>query len=270
LAIPLIISQIYIENKNANLTEVKNVSDINLNKTTELYSIQYAFADKENYRMWTERSFKGKYQQEIVITSYFICPLVDSSNYPVSRMKNNLVWIGVSFSEDFSNRVFENEEKQNKAIGNFIRSTPELYKNHRFQTNYLRNLIRNDDFNSYFYPLKRQFPKMNKNDVLILKEINTAVEDRASDNVKWFFRAFMGGNLIWLIFIGFAAMNKNELTKFNKKQKEPFSWKYFTQDIVWVKAFRGTLVLVSINLIVYIILYFSDINFNNSYELLKW
>lgn|GEM_PF-1492088 len=269
IAVPLIISQIYIENKNANLTEIRNISDIDFNKTTELYSIQNALVNKENYKMWVERSFKGKYQEKIVIRCYYMCPLIDDLSQHLN-LKESRIWIGVSFSEDFSNRVFENKEKQNKAINNFISSTPELYKNHKFQTNYLKNLIRDDDFNSYFYLLKRQLPEIKKNDVLILKEPSATAKSKASANSKWFFRIFMGGNLIWLILIVFSGVDKKELTKFNKKQKKAFSWKSSVQDYIWIKAFWGTSILIAINLFLFVFMYLADINFNNSYDLLRW
>jgi len=270
LAIPLMISQIYIENKTAIITEIKTVSNINLNKTTELYSIQNAFADKENYRMWSERKVSGRNQEKLIITSYFICPLIDSINHLTSNFKNNQVWIGQSFSKAFSNRVFENQEKQNNDINNFIISTQKLYKEHQFQTIYLRNLITDDDFNSYFFILKSRRPEIKKQDVLILKEEKTTVKNKSVDNITWFFRTFIGGNLIWLVFIAFAGIDKKELTKFNKKQNEPFFGKKNVQNLVWLQTFWGTSILISTNLFVYIIMYFSDLNFNNSNELLRW
>src|SRR5690606_34515930 len=48
------------------------------------------------------------------------------------------------------------------------------------------------------------------------------------------------------------------------------TWKSIVQNYIWIKDFWGTSVLISINLIVYIVMYFTDINFNDSSELLKW
>lgn len=268
LAIPLILSQTFLENKTADISEVRSVAEIDLNKTTKLYSIQNAFADKENYRMWTERSLIGKHQQEILIKCYYICPLIDSL-HPLNPTKSD-VWIGVSFSKAFSNRVFEKEKAQNMAINNFIRSTPELFKNHHFQTNYLKNIIRDDDFNSYFFSLENRFPGIKKKDVLILKELSTTTESKASDNLTWFFRTFFGGHVIWLIILTFCRVDLRKLAKFNKKQKEPFSWENFLQNYRWIKNLWATSILIVLNLFVFIFMYLTDINFNNSEELMAW
>lgn len=267
LAIPVILSQIYLENKTADISKVRTVSEIDLKKTTELYSIQNAYADKENYRMWVERSLMGRHQDKILIKCYYICPLIDSLQ---QRDSKSNIWIGVSFSKSFSNAVFENEKEQNRAITNFISSTPDLYKNHHFQTNYLKNLIRDNDFSSYYISLKKQYPEQKKNEILILEELSDTAESKAADNLKWFFRTFIGGNLIWLIILIFYRIDKRELAKFNKKQKEPFSWEKFIQNYSWIKGLWVTSTLILLNLLVFLLMYFGDVNFNNSPELLVW
>ena len=274
LAIPVIISQFYLDNQQGKLTSIEQPSMIDFNKQTLFYSIEHTKKLNRYGGLWVTRTSADR-GNEICINCYFACPLLDTNyinNYSLAKLRT---WIGVRFSESFSNRVFDNKEEQKNNINDFIKSTIPKCENYLFNTKYLRNLRNSFDRDEYFLAIERTNIHADRKDIIILSEEKGSYETRTGNSLKWLFGMLIGTNLIWLLFTLIPKLNSKELQKFGTKKEKERQKKELLEVIKFFKPvnnFWATPVILDINLLIFIIMIFCGVNFMEpeGQELIKW
>jgi len=75
---PVIIGQYYIENNQGKLSQIEKPSLIDFKKQTLFYSIKQSTTLNKKGGLLVARTNANKSGSEIIITCYFVCPLVDT------------------------------------------------------------------------------------------------------------------------------------------------------------------------------------------------
>ena len=258
--IPVIIGQFYIENQQGRLTIIEKPSLIDIKNPTLFYSIENALALNKLGGLWVTRTNADKYGNQIWITCYFACPLVDtvrSSYYASGKFKT---WIGVTFAEKFSNRVFDDKEEQKTKIDKFIHSCIPKYENYKYKTNYLRNLKYSDNRNDFYSAIERTNIQEDKKELIILKEEKGTYETRTGSSHRWLIGTLISVNLIWFLCIFFPSVNKTELKKLGTTKEKEKRRKQFREILILFtpsKKYWATPVILDLNILVSLIMIFS-------------
>lgn len=273
--IPVIIGQIYLENQLGELTKIEKPSQIDFKNQSLFYSIGNAFTLNKMGGLSVSRTNADKYGNEIYITCYFACPILDvplENSIIPSKPKS---WIGVTFAERFSNRAFDDKEEQKQLINKFIDSSIRKFENYRFQTVYLRNLKYSDDRDNFYSAIERTLIHADKKELIILKEENGSYETRAGSKGYWLLGTLLGSNLIWFLFIFFPKLNITALRKLDSKKEEEKRKREFRDILIFFipsKDFWATPVILDINILVSLLMILSGVGIiePQGRELLSW
>ena len=275
ITIPVIIGQFYLENQQGKLTKIGKPSQIDFKNQTLFYSIDYVLTLNKSGGLWVTRTNADKYGNEIWINCYFACPLVDtvpSTYYDSGKFKT---WIGVKFSEKFSNRAFDDKEEQKKKIDKFINSCIPKYENYKYQTDYLRNLKYSDNRDDFYLAIERTNIQADKKELLILKEEKGTYETRAGRSHNWLIGTLFSANLIWFLFIFFPQINKAELRKLGTiKEKEKRRSEFKEVQLLFTpsKNYWATPIILDLNILISVIMIFSGVGIiePKGNELIAW
>ncbi len=202
---PVISYQYYVYFESGKLTELENTYDIFDTEPSMFYSIKNSTQLMDKSFMYVTKEHHVK-EPVICVNSYFICPLINPGDS--SDLRN--VWIGFNIGERFSDRVFDDKQKQDRLIRNFADSTITVYKNHNFKTNYLKRLSSTAEIDGFINALDNAGLSIDKEKLVILKEQNGDYETRTGKSL-WLTKFFLLiSNITWILFTIFPRM-KNAL-----------------------------------------------------------
>lgn len=196
--------QFYLERETGELTHLKNVDEILSNKSTMYYSIDNSFQHKPQTGIYVSKALVDR-GNEIGVGCYFACPLTktDDSIYKAD------IWIGTMFGEKFSNRVFDNKEKQAKLISKFIDSTTALYDNYKYQTRFLKRLSNSDERENYLKAIIQTNLPLDIENLIILKEESGDYQSRAGTSLWWTIFTLITSNVVWTLLTIFTKLKHN-------------------------------------------------------------
>lgn len=273
--IPVIIGQFYLENQQGKLSKIEKPSQIDFKNQTLFYSIDYALTLNKSGGLWVTRTNADKYGNQVWITCFFVCPLVDtvpSSYYDSGKFKT---WIGVTFAEKFSNRAFDDKEEQKIKIDKFINSCIPKYENYEYQTDYLRNLKYSDKRDDFYLAIERTKIHADKKELIILKEEKGTYETRTGSSHNWLIGTLFSANLIWFLFIFFPQLNTTELRKLGTT-KEKVKRRRELKEILFLftpsKNYWATPIILDLNILISVIMIFSGVGIiePRGNELIEW
>jgi len=273
--IPVIIGQFYLENQQGKLSKIEKPSQIDFKNQTLFYSIDYALTLNKSGGLWVTRTNADKYGNQVWITCFFVCPLVDtvpSSYYDSRKFKT---WIGVTFAEKFSNRAFDDKEEQKIKIDKFINSCIPKYENYEYQTDYLRNLKYSDKRDDFYLAIERTKIHADKKELIILKEEKGTYETRTGSSHNWLIGTLFAANLIWFLFIFFPQLNTTELRKLGTT-KEKVKRRRELKEILFLftpsKNYWATPIILDLNILISVIMIFSGVGIiePRGNELIEW
>jgi len=273
--IPVIIGQFYLENQQGKLSKIEKPSQIDFKNQTLFYSIDYALTLNKSGGLWVTRTNADKYGNQVWITCFFVCPLVDtvpSSYYDSGKFKT---WIGVTFAEKFSNRAFDDKEEQKIKIDKFINSCIPKYENYEYQTDYLRNLKYSDKRDDFYLAIERTKIHADKKELIILKEEKGTYETRTGSSHNWLIGTLFAANLIWFLFIFFPQLNTTELRKLGTT-KEKVKRRRELKEILFLftpsKNYWATPIILDLNILISVIMIFSGVVIiePRGNELIEW
>lgn len=275
LTIPVIIGQFYLDNQQGKLTEIEKPSLIDFNKQTLFYSIYQAKTLNKYGGLWVTRTNADKYGSEIWINCFFACPLLDTFPNNVSNSMEIRTWIGVTFSEKFSNRALDDKEEQKRKINEFINSSIPKYENYNYQTHYLRNLRNSDDRDDYYLAIERTKIHAERKDIIILKEEKDSYETRTGNSKSWLIGMLVSINFIWLLFSLIPKLNNTELKKFGTEKAKEKQKREFRELLIFFtpsKTHWATPIILDLNIIVFLVMVLSGVGFiyPEGHELIKW
>ncbi len=272
---PVIIAQTYVENKEGELTEVASPSQLDNSKASLFYSIKHAKTLNALGGGHYTNTSVGRNGSEICITCYFVCPLIDQNTKDTSALGKYKTWIGVVFSEKFSNRVFDNKEKQQKDIDSFINRSISKYQTYKYQTHFLKNISKDDNREDYYAAINRTTCHADKKDLIVLREERGSYETRTGDELNYFIGFFIFTNLVWLVLVLATPLNKTELKKIHsakEREKRKREWKDILNIFVPSREVWATPIIFDINISVFLLMFFTGAGFLQceSQVLLQW
>ncbi len=273
--IPVITGQFYLENQQGKLTKIDKPSQIDFKNQTLFYSIDNVLTLNKAGGFWVTRTNADIHGNDILINCFFACPLVDtipSSYYDSGKFKT---WIGVKFWKEFSNRLFDDKEKQKREINKFINSCIPKYENYKYQTDYLRNLKYSDERDDYYSAIKNTNIQADKKELLILKEEKGTYETRTGSSLNWLLGTLISENLIWFLFIFFPQLNMTELRKLGTTKEKVKRRKEFKELLFLFtpsKDYWATPIILDLNILISIIMIFLGVGIiePRGNELIQW
>ncbi len=274
-AIPVIAGQGYLVNQQGKLTKIEKISQIDLNNQTLFYSIDSAHILKEEAGLWVTRTNVDKYGNEVSIKCSFVRPLVDTVRNFNSNSKKYKTWIGVSFSENFSNRAFDDKEEQKIKIDNFINTCISKFEDYQFQTTYLRNLKYSDSRKDYYSAIETTKLNVDKNELIIFEEEEGTYETRTGSRFIWLMIILFSVNLIWFLLIFFPQLNASEVRKLGSIKEKGIRRKKYKEILLIFTPTKNnwaTPVILDLNIIVFVIMIYSGVGFMEpqAKELIEW
>lgn len=204
LTAPVLTFQFYLERETGELTQLNNVEEILTNKPTMYYSIKNSTQHKNKSGLYVTRASIDR-GNEIGVGCYFACPLTntDDSTY------NKSIWIGTMFGEKFSNRVFDDKEKQAKLISKFIDSSMTLYNKYEYKTTFLKRLSNSDERDDFLKSIQQTDIPYDKENLIILKEETGNYQSRTGTSLWWTIFTFITSNITWTLLTIFTKLKHN-------------------------------------------------------------
>ena len=192
LTAPVLTFQFYLNRETGELAHLKNVDEIFKNKPTMYYSIDHSFQHMHNSGVFVAEASVNR-GTEIGVGCYFACLLTNKED----SIWNTNVWIVTMIGERFSNRVFDNKEKQGKLISQFINSSMAVYNKYKYQTTFLRRISDPDEREDYLNAIQQTRLPVEIEKLIILKEEDGNYQSRAGSSLWWTIFTFIASNVIW-------------------------------------------------------------------------
>jgi len=193
LLLPVMMAQIYLERQCGKLTILTNADQILKRETSKYYSIKKAIPKKKFTGLFVKQYSVDK-GNEKGVGCYFACPLSDFVNLDGS----NNIWIGVCFSNKYSNRVFDDKVEQRRLIKAFIDSSLIKYQTYNYSINYLEKQHLNDS-DDFISAIDQTHLKYDADKLIILTEPQGDYEGRTKGTGTIALISFAVANLFWII-----------------------------------------------------------------------
>lgn len=204
LTAPIVTFIFYISTENGTITYLKNTDEIFEKTYTKYYSIKNAKIYKNVSGLFVVKSAVGK-GNEVGIGCYFSSPILNKSD---SIDKINNLWIGVLVGEKFSNRVFDDKQKQQNEIDTFIEKAKEEYPKNKVNTNFLVRVTDLDEKKRFVASMETT-GKIFDDDMIILTEAIGSYNDRSRTSLSWTIILFLISNITWILMTIFQKLKKN-------------------------------------------------------------
>lgn len=205
LTAPMLTFKFYLERETGESTQVNKIEEILTNKPTMYYSIENSSQHKDRTGLYIVKELTDR-GNEIGVACYFACPLNNTLDGTYSKS----IWIGTMFGDKFSNRVFDDKEKQAKLISKFINTSITLYDKYKFKTTFLRRLSNSDERDYYMKAIQRaKIPYDNENLIILIEETGNYTS-RAGTSLWWTIITFIASNLMWALLTIFNKLKHND------------------------------------------------------------
>jgi hypothetical protein len=113
------------------------------------------------------------------------------------------------FGDKFSNRVFDDKERQAKLISKFIDSTVTLYDKYKYKTTFLKRLSNSNDRDYYLKAIQQSNLPFDSENIIILKEETGTYESRAGTSLWWTFFSLIVSNITWTLLTIFTKLKRS-------------------------------------------------------------
>lgn len=204
LTAPVLMFQFYLDKETGELTQLKNANEILKNKPTMYYSIDNSFQHKNKTGLYVSKTSVDR-GNEIGVGCYFACPLTNTDD----SIYSTDIWIGTMFGDKFSNRVFDDKEKQAILISKFIDSSVALYDNYKYKTTFLKRLSNSNERNDYLKAVQQTNLPLDNENLIILKEETGNYQSRAGTSLWWTIFTFATSNIVWTFLTIFTGLKHN-------------------------------------------------------------
>jgi rhomboid protease GluP len=252
IAIPIIISQNYIEKGSYELIEVDSANEIKNFKGEKYFKINTFQIDKESSLPYVTSLVSGKYDDKLTFYLYLACPFQNIEN----------VWYGIDYQKRVSNNISDSEKE--KAYQRFVTKSEETFISHVFQNAlYFEKMVYSDDRDRFIRAVKDKQSQLIDADQIILTPQLDPFDERLGSTFFWIFASFGIGALILLIMIVIPKIDELELQNFkaNKPLKED-DLKYFLEFLDPRGEYKATSVLILLNITAFVIMTFYGISIN--------
>lgn len=250
IAVPIIISQNYIEKSSFNLNEISSVSKIRELKNEKYFKLTSFDIDNNSSIPYVTTRTSGKNNNKLNFYLYIACPFQNT----------NSIWYGVEYNKNVSNRI--NEQKKNSEYRTFINKSEKEFRTYNFQdVTYFERLGYSDDRDGYLEAIKEKNANINEKQQIILLPKKDVFEERLGNSFPWIFGSFGIGAFILLVMVLIPKVNEKELRNFkkNKPLKED-DLKDILSLLNPMGENKATAILLLLNSIVFLVMIFDGLN----------
>lgn len=258
--IPTIIAQEYMITATGELTDLKTIDNIVLNKETKYYSLHEFYLDKANVSVDVDFQVQGKHNQDFYMCIYLSTPIL--TNTTNSLQDSCIAWLGKKYSKTISNRLDTNEKE--RQYNSFFNKTISKYEAEDLNTfTYLQRLNRSDqDFEMYQKATTSNHTYKSGNILLI--PMYQPFSERNGNTFMWIFISMFITCIVWLIAIAIPKVDKKQLKRIQKGKTDVDAmreYREFLSFIIPSGDFLVTPILAYINILVFLIMAFSGSGF---------
>ncbi|MCD7901014.1 MAG: rhomboid family intramembrane serine protease [Bacteroides sp.] len=274
LLVPTMIAQSYLMKQQGRLIEMDTPDKIDSQHQVKYYSIENSVIPKAATGAYVSRSNADRHGNKIMITVYFVTPLLTNPDLGELHTHNN--WIATSFKRKFSNTAFDDKEIQKKEIQEFINEAFFKFERYPFTTKYLVNLRTDNNWNHYLSAAQNSNHYVGKENIVILEEIIGEYETRTGNSFVWIFRSLAIANLIWLLITLFTPVFEGDMRIYRlpASEKKTLYTKFTVnwRSLYSLKFYWATSSIIFVNIVVFILLLFDGIDLSSPQadELIKW
>lgn len=250
IAVPIIVSQNYIEKASFDLVSIPSPFEVK-NETKEKYFDISSFQVAKNASLpYITARTSGRNNNNLNFYIYVACPFENSHN----------VWYGVEYSKNLSNRI--SDDKKDSEYRSFVEKSEREFTAYDFQNvNYFEKLGYSDDRDGFIESIKKKNPYITESEQIILVPKTDVFEDRLGNTFPWIFGSFGIGAFVLLLMVVIPKIDEKELRDF--KRDKPLK-ENDLKDMLEFLDPRGpnkaTAILLLVNIAVFLIMIFSGLN----------
>lgn len=250
IAVPLIVSQNYIEKASFDLVSVTNVYEIRNQSNEKYFDINSFRVDKNASLSFGTARTSGRNNEHLSFYLYLACPFEYSEN----------VWYGVKYSKNLSN--FISDDKKNAEYRSFIKKSEREFKTYNFQNvEYFEKLGYSDDRDGFIEAIKQRFSGIDDSEQIILVPRTDVFEERLGNNFPWIFGSFGIGAFVILIMVVIPKIDEKELRDFKKgKPLKDDDLKEMLELLDPRGPDNATAILLLLNIGVFVVMIFLGLN----------
>ncbi len=250
IAVPLIISQSYIEKASFDLVSLNNVREAKNHRNEKYFNINSFSVDKNASLPYATARTSGRNNDNLNFYLYLACPFENS----------NTIWYGVEFSKNLSNHI--SDDRKESEYRSFLKKSEREFNTYDFQkVKYFEKLSYSDKRDGFIEAIKERYPTVSESEQIILIPKSDIFEDRLGNTFPWIFGSFGIGAFVILLMVVIPKIDKKELR--NLKKDTPLK----EDDLKDMLKFldprspnKVTAILLLLNIAVFIIMIFSGLN----------
>lgn len=207
IAVPIIISQNYIEKSSFDLNEISSISKVKELKNEKYFKINSFEIDQSSSLPYATARTSGRNNENLYFYLYLASPFKNTTS----------IWYGVKYKKSVSNR--ENEQRKNSEYRSFLNKSERRFDTFNFQeVDYFEKLGYSDDRDGYLEAIKDENPNLKIDQQIILIPKNDVFENRNGNSFPWIFGSFGIGALILLTMVLIPKIDEKELRDFRKNK----------------------------------------------------
>lgn len=260
MIVPTVIAQNYIDKATGTLTEVQSVSEISKLPSSKYYDVASFYIDKKQIGMYKTSEISGKHNQHLNFYVYVALPLLNKAKDTAGY--ESKYWIGKQFSKQVSSRISDQEKEI--AYKSFLKDSENEFNYTNFNDfKYLERLRPSDELDNFEEAVKRGFYADSK-DVIIFQARKEPFEERIGTTFEWIFYSWGIGTFVVFIIFLFVKLNLNKVKKLNEGTLNTKSdLEDFLRVLIPRKTFFMTPILLHINTVIFILMFFFGLGFLN-------
>jgi len=250
IAVPIIISQNYIEKASFGLVSISSPYEV-INETNEKYFDISSFQVSKNASLpYVTARTAGRNNESLYFYLYLACPFENSEN----------VWYGVKYSKNLSNHV--SDDKKNSEYRIFVEKSEREFDTYDFQkVKYFEKLGYSDDRDGFIEAIKEKNPNVKESEQIILIPKSDVFEERLGNTYPWIFGSFGIGALVVLLMVVIPKIDEKELRDFKKdKPLKEDDLKDMLEFLDPRGPNKATAILLLLNIAVFVIMIFAGLN----------
>ena len=250
IAIPIILSQNYIEQASFDLVTINSIYEIKELPKEKYFKINSFQVDKDLGLPHVNVRTSGKHNENLNFYLYVSSPFRNAND----------VWYGSEYTHRVSNRI--SDDIKESEYRSFLSKSDLEFDAANFQNvKYFEKLGYSDSRDGFIEAIRETYPDIIEKEQVILIPKSDTFTQRLGNTLPWIFGSFGITALVLLIMIAIPKIDKKELNNFKKDKplKEDD-----LKDILELLDPRGpntaTAILLLLNILVFIIMLFSGLN----------
>lgn len=250
MAVPIIISQNYIEKSSFELNEIYSISKVKELKSEKYFKIISFDIDHKSSLPYVTARTSGRNNDNLNFYLYLACPFENT----------NTIWYGVEYNKNLSNRI--NEQRKNSEYRIFLNKSEKEFETYNFQdVEYFERLGYSDDRDGFIEAIKEKNTKLIEKEQIILVPKQDVFENRLGNSFPWIFGSFGIGALALLAMVLIPKIDEKELRDF--KKNKPLKEDDLKDIINFLNPMgenKATAILLLLNILVFLIMIFDGLN----------